>query len=185
MDTRHHALTIWQLITWTISSNPYHPLNLQQGTTHTWMGKSWMVDGEAVMMTMVMISSESPSRQGARTELLIPEIEIASAAERRCVSRNMTNPPSLFRSRALCSPKGSVGGCPRCPHPSRARAHPWPRPARVWLPRAATPSPLSVPWVSRWVMLIPIKIGVFSESWFFCTKRRHQGNSAENSVSPC
>ena len=42
-----------------------------------------MVDGEAVMMTMVMISSESPSRQGARTELLIPEIEIASAAERR------------------------------------------------------------------------------------------------------
>ena len=34
-----------------------------------------MVDGEAVM-----ISSESPSRQGARTELLIPEIEIVVAA---------------------------------------------------------------------------------------------------------
>ncbi len=44
-----------------------------------------MVDGEAVVMTMVMISSESPSRQGARTELLIPGIEIAAAAERGCV----------------------------------------------------------------------------------------------------
>ena len=57
------------------------------------MGESLMVDGEAVMMTMVMISSESLSRQGARTELLIPGIEIALAAERGCVSRNMTNPP--------------------------------------------------------------------------------------------
>ena len=53
---------------------------------------------------------KSPSRQGARTELLIPGIEIALAAERRCVSRNMKNPPSIFRSRALSSPKGSVGG---------------------------------------------------------------------------
>ena len=149
METRHHALTIWQLITRTISSNPYHPLNLQQGTTHTWMGKSWMVDGEAVMMTMVMISSESPSRQGARTELLIPEIEIASAAERRCVSRKVTNPPSIFRLRGLSSPKGRVGGCPRGPHHRWARPHPWPRRPMVWLPRATTPCPLSAPWVFR------------------------------------
>ena len=87
-----------------------------------------MVDGEAVMMTMVMISSKSPSRQGARTELLIPRIEIAAAAKRGCVSRNMTNPPSIFRSRALCSPKGSVGGA-RGAHtlvgrgPTPGRAH--------------------------------------------------------------
>ena len=76
-----------------------------------------MVDGEAVMMTMVMICSESPSGQGARMELLILGIEIASVAERRCVSRNMTNPPSIFRSRALSSPKGSVGGVPEVATP--------------------------------------------------------------------
>ena len=76
-----------------------------------------MVDGEALVMTMAMISFESSSRQGARTELLIPEIEIASAAERRCVSRNMVDPPSIFRSRGLCSPKGRVGGVPEVPTP--------------------------------------------------------------------
>jgi hypothetical protein len=185
MDTRHHALTIWQLITWTISSNPYHPLSLQQGTTHTWMGESLMVDGEAVVMTMVMISSESPSRQGARTELLIPGIEIAAAAERGCVSRNMVEPPSIFRSRAIYSPKGSVGGRPRWPRHTWARPHPQPRPAMAWLPGVASPTPLLAPWVFRWNMTIAIVFGVFLESWLFCTKRRHQGNSAENSVSPC
>ena len=71
-----------------------------------------MVDGEVVMMTMVMISFESPSRQDARTELLIPGVEIAWAAERRCVSRNMTNPPSKIRSRARV-----LLGCGHLGHP--------------------------------------------------------------------
>jgi hypothetical protein len=31
-----------------------------------------MVDGEASVMMMAMISSKSPSRQGARTEFLVP-----------------------------------------------------------------------------------------------------------------
>ena len=72
------------------------PPTYNGGITHTWMGESWMVDGEASVMMMAMISSESPSRQGARTELLIPKIEIASAAERRCVSQNMVDPPVTF-----------------------------------------------------------------------------------------
>ena len=38
------------------------------GITHTWMGETWMVDGEASVMMMAMISSNSPSWQGARTE---------------------------------------------------------------------------------------------------------------------
>ena len=33
-----------------------------------------MVDGEVLVMTMAMISPDSPSRQGARTELLVSEI---------------------------------------------------------------------------------------------------------------
>jgi hypothetical protein len=37
------------------------------------MGVSWMVDGEPLVMAMVMISSNSPSRQGARTEFLVPD----------------------------------------------------------------------------------------------------------------
>ena len=57
-----------------VSSNPYHPLHLQWGITHTWMGESWMVDGEASVMVMAMISSKSPSRQGARTEFLVPNL---------------------------------------------------------------------------------------------------------------
>jgi hypothetical protein len=32
------------------------------------MGEAWMVDGEASVLMMVMISSNAPSRQGARTE---------------------------------------------------------------------------------------------------------------------
>jgi hypothetical protein len=37
------------------------------------MGKSWMIDGEtSMMMMMAMIISKSPSRQGARTEFLVP-----------------------------------------------------------------------------------------------------------------
>jgi hypothetical protein len=31
-----------------------------------------MVDGETLVMMMVMISSKSPSRQGARMEFLVP-----------------------------------------------------------------------------------------------------------------
>jgi hypothetical protein len=38
------------------------------------MGESWMFDGETsvMMMMMMKISSKSPSRQGARTEFLVP-----------------------------------------------------------------------------------------------------------------
>jgi hypothetical protein len=36
------------------------------------MGESWMVDGETSVMMMTMISSNFPSRQGARMEFLVP-----------------------------------------------------------------------------------------------------------------
>ena len=51
--------------------------------THTWMGESWMVDGEASVMAMAMISSKSSSRQGAITELLVPGLGFLVAAEQR------------------------------------------------------------------------------------------------------
>jgi hypothetical protein len=55
-----------------ISSNPYHPLTYSEGITHTWMGESWMVDGGAPVMMVMKISSKSPSRQGARMEIMVP-----------------------------------------------------------------------------------------------------------------
>jgi hypothetical protein len=54
-----------------ISSNPYHALQPTAGITHTWMGESWMFDGEASVMMMTMISSNSASWQGARMEFLV------------------------------------------------------------------------------------------------------------------
>src|SRR4051812_23411107 len=42
------------------------------GITHTWLGESWMVNVEVLVMMMAMISSVSPSRQGARTEFVVP-----------------------------------------------------------------------------------------------------------------
>ena len=44
------------------------------GITHTWMGETWLVDVEALAVMAAMISSNSPSRQGARTEFLIPRL---------------------------------------------------------------------------------------------------------------
>jgi hypothetical protein len=42
------------------------------GITYTWMGESGMVDGETSVMMLMKISSKTPSRQGARTEFLVP-----------------------------------------------------------------------------------------------------------------
>ena len=48
-----------------------------------------MVDGEALVMMMVMISTESPSRHGARTELLILVLGFSVAAEPGSVSQKI------------------------------------------------------------------------------------------------
>ena len=91
------------------------------GITHTWMGESWIVDGEASVMMMAMISSNSPSRRSARTEFLVPEIGFSMAPELWKVFGKSVNPPEVFRSKALCSPKGSVGGHTGWPHHPSAR----------------------------------------------------------------
>ena len=80
---------------------PTIPCSLQLGITHTWMGESWMVDGEASVMMMVMISSKSPSRQVARTEFLVAELGFLVAAAKRNSLRKNVEPPSVFRSRGI------------------------------------------------------------------------------------
>ena len=60
-----------------------------------------MVDGEAAVMMMAMISSNSPSRQGARTEFLIPEIGFSMAAELGMFSGKSDEPPATFLGQRL------------------------------------------------------------------------------------
>jgi hypothetical protein len=98
------------------------------GITHTWMGESWMVDGEASVMMMAMISSNSPSRQGARTEFLVAELEFLSVAAKQNSSLENVEPPDVFRSQAICSPKERSRGARRRPHHPQAR----PSLARAW-----------------------------------------------------
>ena len=105
MDTRHHALMILNLLHEQSHPIPSISFSLQQGFTHT-----WMVDGEALVMMIAMISSNSPSRQGASTEFLTPE---EGSRWRRCFVRyhgEVIIPPDVFRSRRLSSREGTRGG---------------------------------------------------------------------------
>ena len=69
-----------------------------------------MVDGEASVMMMAMISSNSPSWRGARTEFLISEIGFSVAAELWSVFGKSVDPLGVFRSGALSSRKGDARG---------------------------------------------------------------------------
>jgi hypothetical protein len=56
------------------------------------MGESWIVDEEASVMMMVMISSKSPSRQGARTEFLVPFVVSDGGGAAELYLGKMPNP---------------------------------------------------------------------------------------------
>ncbi|KAK1667730.1 hypothetical protein QYE76_055889 [Lolium multiflorum] len=82
------------------------------GITHTWMGETWLVDGEASVVMMAMISSNSPSGG-------VPSGDFGS---RDGVSRcggvtegfgDFDFSPCVFRSKAISSPKEGIGGRPR------------------------------------------------------------------------
>src|SRR3954451_3362738 len=92
-DTTHYAHNNLMNITWTISSNPYHPLTYSRGTTHTWMVASWMVDGEALAVMAVMISSNSPSGRGPERRLLIPILGFGTVAAER---NSFSSSPTIF-----------------------------------------------------------------------------------------
>jgi hypothetical protein len=75
------------------------------GITHTWMGESWMVDGETSVM-MVMKISKSPSRQGARTEFLVPNHGFWWWRRSGTLSGKNAEPPNSFWSKGICTRKG-------------------------------------------------------------------------------
>src|SRR3954453_4903210 len=76
------------------------PSAYSEGITHTWMGESWMVDGEALVTMLAMISYDSPSRQGARKEFLVPEIGFLVLAAQRTSFWKIFEPLVSFTSRA-------------------------------------------------------------------------------------
>jgi hypothetical protein len=106
------------------------------GITHTWMGESWMVDGEASMM---MISSESPSRQGARMEFLVPNCGFGWWRRSGTLSGKNAEPPIFSGQRVyVCGRRGRGDGWGG--HTTTWRGLVWPAP-----PGGVVPSwPLSV-----------------------------------------
>ena len=64
-------------------------------------GETWMVDGEALVMMMATISSNSSSCKGARMEFLTPGRGFAMAAEFREGFVKSLDPLDLFRSRGF------------------------------------------------------------------------------------
>src|SRR3954466_1438983 len=70
------------------------PSAYSEGITHAWLGESCMVDVEALVMMMAMISSVSPSRQGARTKFLVPGIGFLVVAAQRTWFWKSFEPPT-------------------------------------------------------------------------------------------
>ena len=88
-----------------------------------------MLDGEASVMMMAMISSNSPSRQGARTEFLVPKIGFSVAAELWSVSGKASILLGFLGQGDKVVERGTRGGdrgghtTPRRGPASAARAH--------------------------------------------------------------
>src|SRR4051812_24933183 len=91
------------------------------GITHTWLEESWMVDVEALVMMMAMISSVSPSRQGARTEFLVPGIGFLVVAVQRTCFAKRSEPLCDFTSHRSYRRKGRPRRCRRRPDVTQAR----------------------------------------------------------------
>jgi hypothetical protein len=112
------------------------------------------------------------------------------AAQRKSIWEKRQT-PAVFRSEGICRRKEGLRRWPRWPH------HPLARPGLGRATRGC--EPLMAPWHGRGdghqggsssvgLLVKSDFCNIFRDfSWKldFCTKTRHQGNSAENSVSPC
>jgi hypothetical protein len=145
------------------------------GITHTWMGESWMVDGETSVMMVMKISSKSSSRQGARTEFLVLNRGFWWWRCSGSLSRKNAEPPIVSGQKVF------VGG-------RRARGDGWGGLTTPWRGQAwAAPpggvvasQPLFVSYSGSMGLLVKYDFcSIFRDfSWKldFCTKTRHQGN---------
>jgi hypothetical protein len=134
------------------------------------------------VMMMVMISSESLSRQGFGTEFLVPNRGFWWWRRSGTLSGKNAEPLIFSSWRVYVSGRGARGdgwGGHTTPWCGLARATRW---------CGALLAPLRL---VLWLRVSSGKIGFYNIFWDFswksdfCTKTRHQGNSAENNVSPC
>ena len=97
-----------------------------------------MVDGEEMVMMMAMISSNSPSRQGARTEFLVLFRGIWWWRRNGTPFGKTSNPPEFLGQKASYRRRGRPRGCLGRPDHPLAR----PGPARVARWCGWAPAPL-------------------------------------------
>src|SRR3954463_14806966 len=100
------------------------------------MRETSVVDGDALVMTMAMISPNSPSRQGARTEFLDPNLGFWWRRRSGTLSRKLSNPPQFLGRKATYRRRGRPKGCLGWLHPFQARPVVGPRLGWVWAPQA-------------------------------------------------
>src|SRR3954452_25569369 len=84
------------------------------------MVASWMVDGEALVVMAVMISSNSPSRQGARTETSDPDFRFRDCGGGAEFFLIVPTIFGVFRVYGVFGPKEESGGHTGWPHPPGA-----------------------------------------------------------------
>ena len=98
------------------------------GITHSWMGEIWMVDGEALVMTMTMILPKFPVPAGCQNGVSGSESWFLVAAAERNSFWKTIDPPEFLGQKAT----HRHGGRPRSflgwPNLPQARGQ-W---ARVW-----------------------------------------------------
>jgi hypothetical protein len=123
------------------------------GITHTWMGESRMVDGETSVMMMAMISSKSPSRQGAKMEFLVPNRGFWWWQCSRTLFGKNAKPPMFLGQRVYAGGRRGSRRWPRRPH------HPLAQPSLAHATRGCEPlmAPLRLVF---WLRVSSGKIGI-------------------------
>jgi hypothetical protein len=128
------------------------------GITHTWMRESWIVDGETSVMMVMKISSKSPSRQGARTEFLVPNRDFWWRQRSGSLSGKNAESPLLSGQRVYIGGRRGRGdgrgslttggrGPGQAVSPQVGAARPGPRPLVVSPGHCPPSSLLLAPWV--------------------------------------
>jgi hypothetical protein len=102
-----------------------------------------MVDGEASVMMMTMISSNSPSQLGARTEFLVPNRGFCWWRRSGTLSRKNAEPPLFLGQRPYVGER-RLEAMVEAATPPPGVAWPGPRHRVVWAPRGSSPSRLLV-----------------------------------------
>ena len=131
-----------------------------------------MVDGEAMVMMMAMISSNSPSRQGARMEFLVLFRGIWWWRRSGTPSGKTSNPPEFLGQKASYRRRGRPRGCLGPSHHALARpvlARAW----GVWPAPGPPPSRILAPgvfWKNRHFGFCPVQFREYSFSDFPGTK---------------